>query len=266
MHRFLEKVFGPITSIIKNIIAQILALLVRGCPQFPLHLRMRKTEIGMIALSMKVGNLETIQIKTYRDGTLTRIGAGGMPPIPIAAVSYNPQQTIFHRLFEKIPAALLVSDIHYADEEIHQKVRYELRFCGNPQNGWMGDKTIWGIERRISFEIDINTQFRSKVLAFADSLIKDAIGFSNDWYFDALVLAIFEKRSNQLPKQTMVIKPEGISDLRPEFGNFLSQMLHNPRKWNFMKFPEGKSYTDSEGKTQKLVFAINDGAFSYHFV
>jgi hypothetical protein len=227
---------------------------------------MRKTDIGMIALSMKVGDLETIQIKSYRDGTLSRIGAGGMPPIPIAAVSHYPQHTIFHRLLEKIPQALLAADVSYADSEINRMVSYELRLFGKPQNGWMGDKTIWGIERSISFKIDISTHFRSKVLAFVDGLIKDGIGLSNDWYFDALVMAIFGKKSNRLPVQTMVIKPEGDLDLKPEFGNFLSQMLHNPRKWNFMKFPEGKIYADAEGNTQKLQFVIENGAFSYSFI
>ena len=139
-------------------------------------------------------------------------------------------------------------------------------FFSHPQNGWLGEKTIWGAKRIIRFALDLKTKNRSKVLAFVDGFVKDAIGLSNNWYFDALVLAIFEKRSNRLPKQTVVLKPENIQDLSPEFGNFLAQMLHSQRRWNFMNFPVGKVYYDDMGGPHELRFQIVDGKFSYNFV
>ncbi len=220
----------------------------------------------MIALSIKVGGLETIQIKAYRDGTITRIGAGSMPPIPIAAASHLPEHAIMQRLLEKVPDALVRNDIEFKEDVIEKELVYEVQFFSQPQNGWAGEQTIWGAKRIIRFELDLNTSFRSKVFAFVDSLIKDAIGLSNTWYFDALVMAIFEKRSNKLPQQTMIVKPENIEDLTPEFGNFLAQMLHSQRRWNFMSFPVGKTYHDSMGGPSKLIFEIEEGKFSYKFV
>ena len=82
----------------------------------------------MIALSIKVGGLETIQIKAYRDGTLTRIGAGSMPPIPIAAASHLPEAVIMQRLLDKVPESLLRNDIDYVEEGIFKELVYEIQF------------------------------------------------------------------------------------------------------------------------------------------
>jgi hypothetical protein len=223
---------------------------------------MRRADIGLITFHMKVGGQEVVHLKIYRDGTLIRIGAGGLPPISIGAVSYYPGNGIFNKLMEKLPPQLLLNDIDYAEKEISREVTYEMKLSGVLVNGMIGEQAVWSDSRLLRFQLDINTKFRSPVLVLLDNLMKDAIGHTNSWYFDALILAIFERHSNWLPKQTLLVKPEG-EDLKHELGNFLSQMLHNPRKWNFMAFPEGKTYTDPEGHPHKLYFRIDQGKFSY---
>lgn len=225
---------------------------------------MRRADIGLISFQMKVADKEVAQVKIYHDGTLIRIGAGGMPPIPIGAVSYWPGNGIFTKLMEKLPPQLLLHDIDYQEEAVTRLVTYEMVLSGNLINGRIGEQAIWANTRLLRFQFDINSKFRSPVLVLLDNLMKDAIGHTNSWYFDALVLAIFERRSNHLPKQTLIAKAEN-EDLSFEFGNFLSQMLHNPRKWNFMAFPEGKTYFDVDGKPHQLIFQIVDGKFSYHW-
>jgi hypothetical protein len=224
---------------------------------------MRKAEVGFISFHLKLGGYEAIHIKIYRDGTLIRIGAGGLPPIAIGAVSYWPDNGFFERVMEKLPPQLLLNDIDYVEENIERLLVYEMQLGGSSKNGMIGEQAIWADHRVIRFTLDLGTKFRSPVLALIDGLLKDATGLTNNWYFDALILAIFGRRSNRLPKQTMIAKPEGEADLKPELGNFLSQMLHSPRKWNFMVFPEGKTYTDEEGNTHRLVFKIDEGKFSY---
>lgn len=227
---------------------------------------MRKSEVGFVAFNMKLGGQETIQLKVFRDGTLVRIGGGGLPPMAIGAASYWPDNGFFDRLMEKLPPQLLLHDINYAEEGIQRPLVYEMRVGGSSLNGLVGEQALWADHRIIRFQLDLNTTFRSPVLAFVDSLMKDAIGLTNSWYFDALVLAIWGRRSSRLPRKTLVSKPEGDSDLKPELANFLSQMLHSPRKWNFMVFPEGKTFMDEEGKSHRLVFKVEDGQFSYVWV
>jgi hypothetical protein len=226
---------------------------------------MRKSDLGLIAFSLKLGSQEAIQLKIYRDGTLIRVGAGGVPAIPIGAVSYWPENGIFPKLAEKIPPALLMNDIDYTEQDISQLLVYEMRLCGRTLNGMVGESALWSENLLIRFTLDLSTRFRSPVLAFIDSLLKDATGFTNNWYFDALILAIFGQRSNRLPKQTLIAKPEEEVDLKPELAVFLSQMLQSQRKWNFMLFPEGKVYENEQGERNKLIFQITDGQFSYHF-
>lgn len=226
---------------------------------------MRRADIGLITFHMRVGTQQVIQLKIYRDGTIIRMGGGGMPPIPIGGVSYWPGNGIFEKLMEKLPPQLLVNDIAY-EEPIHsQSVVYELKLGGSLINGMIGDQGTWAEMRTLRFQLDVDTKFRSPVLVLLDNMMKDAIGHTNSWYFDVLMLAIFQRRSNRLPRQTLVTKPDE-EDLTHELGNFLSQMLHNPRKWNFMVFPEGKTYTDDEGKTHRLLFKIDEGKFSYQWV
>jgi hypothetical protein len=227
---------------------------------------MRKAEVGFVSFLMKLGGHEAIQIKIYRDGTLIRIGAGGLPPLALGAVSYWPDNGFFERIMEKIPPHLLQNNIDYVEENIGQMLVYEMRLGGSSLNGMIGEQAVWADHLHIRFTLDLNTKFRSPVLAFLDSLVKDATGLTNSWYFDALILGIFERRSNRLPRQTFIAKPEGEMDLKPELGNFLSQMLHSPRKWNFMVFPEGKTYLDEEGKAHRLIFRIEGGKFSYVWV
>lgn len=227
---------------------------------------MRKGEIGFIAFYLRLSGKDAIQIKIYRDGTLIRIGGGGMPPIAIGAVSYWPENGFFERIMEKIPQQLLLHDIDFVEEDIHQALVYEMQFGGRSLNGLIGEQALWAEHRKIRFTLDLETKFRSPVLAFLDGMMKDATGLTNSWYFDALILAIFQRRSNRLPRQTLIAKPEGEVDLKPELGNFLSQMLHSPRKWNFMVFPEGKVFMDEEGKSHRLIFKIENGHFSYVWV
>lgn len=224
---------------------------------------MRRADIGLITFHMKARGLELIQLKIYRDGTLIRIGAGGLPPIAIGAVSYWPGNGVFDKLMEKVPPQLLVNDIDYAEADISQLVVYEMRFGGSLVNGMVGEQATWADTRLLRFQLDVNTKFRSPVLALLDNLMKDAMGHTNSWYFDALILAIFDRRSNHLPKQTLIAKPQDSEDLKPELGNFLSQCLHNPRKWNFMVYPEGKVFFDEEGKAHHLIFKIEQGKFHY---
>ncbi|MBK9452596.1 MAG: hypothetical protein IPN95_24840 [Bacteroidetes bacterium] len=227
---------------------------------------MRKSEVGFIAFNMRLGGQETIQLKIYRDGTLVRIGGGGLPPMAIGAASYWPENGFFDRLMEKMPQQLLLHDINYAEEVIERPLVYEMRLGGSSMNGLIGEQALWAEQRLIRFQLDLNTTFRSPVFAFVDSLMKDAIGLTNSWYFDTLILAIWGRRSNRLPRQTMVSKPEGDTDLKPELANFLSQMLHSPRKWNFLVFPDGKVFTDEEGTAHRLLFKIDDGRFNYVWV
>lgn len=223
---------------------------------------MRRADIGLITFHMKARGLELIQLKIYRDGTLIRIGAGGLPPLAIGAVSYWPGNGVFEKIMEKLPPQLLLNDIDYVEDNVEQLVVYEMRLGGNLTNGMIGEQATWADSRLLRFQLDVSTKFRSPVLVLLDNLLKDAIGHTNSWYFDALILAIFERRSNRLPKQTFIAKPES-EDLKPELGNFLSQCLHNPRKWNFMAYPEGKIFYDEEGKAHQLVFKIEQGKFNY---
>jgi hypothetical protein len=207
-----------------------------------------------------------IHLKIFRDGTLIRIGGGGLPPLAIGGVSYWPDNGVFDKVMEKIPPQLLVHDIDYAEENIQQHLLYELQLGGSSMNGLIGEQAIWADHRVIRFHLDLATKFRSPVLALIDSLMKDAMGLTNSWYFDVLIQAIWSRRSNRLPRQTLVAKPEGEVDLKPELANFLSQMLHSPRKWNFMTFPEGKVFNDDEGKQHRLIFKIEEGKFNYVWV
>jgi hypothetical protein len=226
---------------------------------------MRRADIGLITFHMHVGDKQVLQVKVYRDGTLIRIGAGSMPAIPIGAVSYWPGNGVFDKLMDKVPPQLIAHDIDYREEVASRAVVYEMRLSGNLINGKIGEQSTWADTRLLRFHLDIDTKFRSPVLVLLDNLMKDAMAHTNSWYFDALILAIFERRSSHLPKQTFIAKAEG-EDLSFEFGNFLSQMLHNPRKWNFMVFPEGKTYFDEEGKPHKLIFKIDGGKFSFNWL
>jgi hypothetical protein len=140
---------------------------------------MRKADIGMISFVLKVGDKEVVQVKVYHDGTLIRIGAGSMPPIPIGAVSYWPGNGIFGKLMEKLPPQVLLNDIDYVEELKTRGVVYEMILHGNITNGRIGEQAIWADTRTIRFTLDLDTHFRSPVLVLVDNLMKDAMGHTN---------------------------------------------------------------------------------------
>lgn len=226
---------------------------------------MQKTDIGMVSLGMVVGGQELIRIKAYRDGLITRIGSGAAPVVPIAVASKYPELALAPRLINKIPEALLLNDIDFAEAHIDHEVVFELEMNAIPLNGWVGERTLWRQTRVVRFRLDVQTSYRNPVLAFVDSLIKDAIGHTNSWYFDGLVLAVFGKRSTKLPTQTLVLKPENEEDHRPHLANFLEAMQRSQRKWNFISFPEGKQYA-TNGKPEKMIFRVVEGSINFAFI
>lgn len=219
----------------------------------------------MVSLGMSVGGQEVIRIKAYRDGLITRIGSGAVPVLPIAVASKYPEMALAPRLISKIPDALLLNDIDYSEEITSQEVMFELEMNAIPLNGWVGERTVWKQTRVVRFSLDVETNYRHAVLAFVDGLIKDAIGHTNSWYFDGLILAAFGKRSSKLPPQTLVLKPENEEDFRPYLANFLEAMRRSQRKWNFIAFPEGKQY-GANGKNERMVFRVVEGNINFAFV
>ena len=91
---------------------------------------MKKGEVDLIMLRVGTTEGDSMRMKIFRDGTITRRGAGGLPPVTIEATSYKWKPEVFAKLIDDLEPLITDDPKECKEETPNEAVRYSVSFFG----------------------------------------------------------------------------------------------------------------------------------------
>jgi len=227
---------------------------------------MNKEEVEEILIMINFGNEEALKMKIYMDGTLCRQGCGGVPVVGIGGMSFTGSALVFEKLMGLLPQEVLNSPVVYEDKQINVPLEYVIAFYGVSKNGQRGEHAEWTKSTGIRFLLDSNTTFSHPLIGLIDHFAVAACEFTNSWYFDVIINAIYEFKSSTLPEQTIITMPKTAEEKNKGFQNYLHLIENSPKKWDVFSFAEDKTYTTKDGTKLMPMFSKDEGKYSFRFL
>ena len=225
---------------------------------------MKKEEVELMIFKVSSNNQDAVNIKVYKNGTVCRNGVGGFPPIGIGGMGFFNNPEIFDKLIAKVPQELLDKPINYEEEIKNGSVEYVIAFYGVSENGETGEHAKWSKSTGIRVKLDEQSQFNHQIMRFLDSLTMDAVEFTNEWYFDVMMLLVHKAKSSTMP-ETIIASPKTEQEIHNDYENYLNTIVQVPRKWDLRDFVKNKTY-EINGQLFKGVVTMNGNSFKMDFV
>ena len=222
---------------------------------------MDKSEVEYVLITVKSGMEEALNIKIYKNGILARRGCGGLPGVTISGMSFTNNSYYFDRLMQSVSQQILDENINHEEEIKTGSLEYLIAFYGQSANGDQGERAEWTKSTGLRFFMDEGTSFRHNLLGFADGFAIEAMKLTNSWYFDIVMLALENMRSDALPEQTLVNAPKTEEGLNKDFQSYFEQIS----KKELPEFIKDKRYTDHHGKAHQMAIEIEGQSISYKF-
>jgi hypothetical protein len=222
---------------------------------------MDKNEVEQILITVKSGIEEALNIKIYKNGTLARRGSGGLPGVNISGMSFTENSDYFDQIMKNVSQQVLDENINHEEEIKTGSLEYLVAFYGATSNNDHGERAEWTKSTGLRFFMDEGTSFRHNLLGFVDGLAIEAMKLTNSWYFDVVMVALENMKSDALPEQTLVDAPKNEEDLQKDFQSYFEQV----GKKDLAGYAQGKTYTDQSGTPHQLVFEINEQSLTYKF-
>jgi hypothetical protein len=227
---------------------------------------MDKSEVEEILIKVTLGQEEAFSMKIYKNGILCRQGCGAVPKVGISAISFTESSDIFDTLIEKVPQIILDNSVIHEDSKINIPLEYILAFYGVSKNGETGERAEWTKSTGLRFLLDNKTNVLHPLVGFIDNFAIEAADITNSWYFDVIINAIYEYKSNILPGQTIIGLPKSEELKKAGFQNYINQMNASARKWNVFSFADNKTYETKDGIKLKSAFSKNGKKYNFRFV
>lgn len=227
--------------------------------------QMSKSQLGMVLLKIMIRGEEAVLIKFYRDGTIVRNGAGGIPKVEVGALCHFPGDQFWNVLLSRIPDSVLDHNVVHQEETIQDPFSYTLAFFGDSGNGQTGEDAQWRKSYGIHLEADLHSKQHHPLLSQLDKIATMMVGITNDWFFDVVVFACLDMKSDQLLHGLMSI-PKTDEAKRESWEQFLMQVLQSPNKEDLLRYPEGKTYShpQKEGRFRlELSIDGDEGRFDF---
>ena len=222
---------------------------------------MNKSEVEQILISVKSGTETALNIKIYKNGTIARRGSGGLPGIGISGMSLTGNSSYFDQIMQSVSQQILDENINHEEEIKTGALEYLVAFYGLSNNDDNGERAEWTKSTGLRFFMDEGTSFRHNLLGFVDGLAIEAMKLTNPWYFDIVIMALDNMKSDALPEQTLVDAPEADEDINKDFQSYFTQTS----KKELPSFAKDKLYTDISGLSHRLEFEISDASVTYKF-
>lgn len=223
---------------------------------------MDKSEVEQVLITVKSGTEEALNIKIYKNGTIARRGNGGLPGVTISGMSMMADSLYFDKLMQSVSQQILDENINHEEKIVSGSLEYLVAFYGLSSNEDTGERAEWTKSTGLRFFMDEGTSFRHNLLGFVDGFAIEAVKLTNSWYFDVVMLALENQRSDALPEQTLVSAAETEEGLDKDFQSYFEQA---PKK-ELPEFAKGKIYTAADGTANELVFEIAEQSLNYKFI
>jgi len=222
---------------------------------------MNKSEVEQLLISVKSGTEEALNIKIYKNGTIARRGSGGLPGVGISGMSLTGNSSYFDQIMQSVSQQILDENINHEEEIKTGSLEYLVAFYGLSNNDDNGERAEWTKSTGLRFFMDEGTSFRHNLLGFVDGLAIEAMKLTNPWYFDIVIMALDNMKSDALPEQTLVDAPEADEDINKDFQSYFNQTS----KKELPSFAKDKLYTDISGLSHRLEFEISETSVTYKF-
>jgi len=204
---------------------------------------MKKEEVELVIIKIAVENEEAFHMKIYKNGTVCRTGAGGLPSLNTGMMSFVGDGRYFDPLLEKIPQDVLDQPVTYEEEEApHGFMEFMVAFFGDSQNGLTGERADWAKSTGVRIKMDQQSKYRHPIMGFVDNLAMDAAELTNELYFDVIMHTKWKAKSSTLPERTLIHAPKSEAEIHTDYDHYVNQMTFSARKWNLNKFAKGKTY------------------------
>jgi|GEM_PF-3802150 len=195
---------------------------------------MEKRQVLQIGIDIRQSGQTLLRIEIGRDGRWMRSGTGMLPEVAIGAECHSGSSALFNQLLAVVPQKVLERSM--AHEEL----------TGSDERSWM--LCFIGPEEKIvlHFRLSPQSSFRDPLLNYIESFAQHALEKTNSWYFDAVVLAVYRVRANDMAG-TRLILPDA-QGLRNAFEHYINQVCYGPRRLDLLALVRGKTYCDAAGR------------------
>lgn len=208
-------------------------------PQKPTFL---PEEVELIQLTLTINNEQAVMIKLYRDGTVARSGAGGIPAVQTYGLSRLADNSYFMQVLNKVSAPFLNHSFEHEEETSETFTEYKAEFFGKSEDSGGDLPLLWGRYNCLRCRLNQGSSFDHIALRITELYIKEAFELTNSWYFDILIVAVFGMRRKGMPAQTIFSFPEQKQGAREELNRYLVQLITSNGKWSLSDFYEDKIY------------------------
>ncbi|SEA40821.1 hypothetical protein [Pedobacter hartonius] len=222
---------------------------------------MDKSEVEYVLITVKSGTEEALNIKIYKNGILARRGCGGLPGVSISGMSFTGSSQYFDQLMNSVSQQILDQNINHEEQIKTGSLEYLVAFYGISGNGDHGERAEWTRSTGLRFFMDEGTSYRHNLLGFADGFAIEAMKLTNAWYFDVVMLALENMRSDALPEQTLVNAPKTEAALNKDFQSYFEQIS----KKELPEFIKDKTYADQAGQPHFIELDIQGQSITYKF-
>ena len=207
---------------------------------------MKKAEVELIIVGVNLGNHQALNMKIYKDGTLCRIGCGGLPTFPISGMTVEGKKEYWEKIITMIDEQIIQNPINYEEKNIKEPLEYFIAFFGASNNGQTGEQANWTKTSGVRFLLDNNTTFQHPLLGFLDGLVIKAAEITNEWFFDIVMTAVYDLKPINL-ENTFVTVPKTEKEKQEALSGYVNQiMANNPRGWDIVKIGNGRKYKKEE--------------------
>jgi len=227
---------------------------------------MKREAIELIVLKLTSNGEDAINMKIYKNGTTCRQGAGGLPQLGIGMMSFVDDSRFFDPLVQAMPDEVLgqLPIMKVEDETPNGYLEYVLAFYGESKNGETGERADWAQSTGIRIRLDGKSEFNHPIMKLLDWVITKAAELTNEIYFDVIMKAQWDSKSDTLPEQTIITQPKTKDEIQRDYENYVNQMLQNPRGWKMSDFVKDKTYTKG-GLPFTASITESTGGFSIRF-
>lgn len=222
---------------------------------------MDKSEVEYVLITVKSGAEEALNIKIYKNGILARRGCGGLPGVTVSGMSFTGNSGYFDQVMKSVSQQILDQNVNHEEEIKTGSLEYLVAFYGDSSNGDSGERAEWTKSSGLRFFMDEGTSLRHNLLGFVDGLAIEAMKLTDSWYFDIMMMALENMRSDALPEQTLVSAPKTAAALEKDFQSYFEQVS----KKELPSFGRDKIYKDHQGQQQAIVITIEGQAINYKF-
>ncbi len=227
---------------------------------------MKKEEVELVVLGVSLGNEEALKMKVYKDGTLCRIGSGGIPNNGVSGITYEGSFDYFARLMEKIDERLLEKPRNLETKGINSTpLVYYVVFYGESQNGETGEQAKWNKSTGVKVAIDPQQTERPDLVRYLDSLLMFIAEITNEWYFDIVMSGAFSLNPVGLPN-TLIGTPNNEEKQKKILDTYLQNILAQKRRgWDIVAIGHDREFKNSQGRVLSSVVKAEENDVSISF-